>query len=87
MEGSPRSGKSVVFFLTFFSYVMFHVSRKSFSTIKGEMSKEEWMDSVVFQKHEQGKMYGLMDTLFMAFYASGLYVRYFPSCVRETHCL
>ncbi|EQC39891.1 hypothetical protein SDRG_02548 [Saprolegnia diclina VS20] len=71
---STRGQKTAVFFLTFFSYVMFHVSRKSFSAVKGEMSKEEWMDSIFYAKSEQGKMYGLMDTLFMGFYAVGLYV-------------
>ncbi|RHY25241.1 hypothetical protein DYB32_008438 [Aphanomyces invadans] len=63
-----------VFLLTFFSYVMLHVSRKSFSAVKGEMSKELFMESALFPSAEQGKMYGLMDTLFMVFYASGLYV-------------
>ncbi|OQR91457.1 sugar phosphate exchanger [Achlya hypogyna] len=72
--GSARRQKAVVFFLTFFSYVMFHVSRKSFSAVKGEMSKEEWMESIFYAKSEQGKMYGLMDTLFMGFYAVGLYI-------------
>ncbi|RHY03472.1 hypothetical protein DYB36_009002, partial [Aphanomyces astaci] len=53
---------------------MLHVSRKSFSAIKGEMSKELFMESALIPSTEQGKMYGLMDTLFMAFYACGLYV-------------
>ncbi|RHY65703.1 hypothetical protein DYB34_001510 [Aphanomyces astaci] len=66
--------KVKVFLLTFFSYVMLHVSRKSFSAIKGEMSKELFMESALIPSTEQGKMYGLMDTLFMAFYACGLYV-------------
>ncbi|ETV99994.1 hypothetical protein H310_07442 [Aphanomyces invadans] len=66
--------KMKVFLLTFFSYVMLHVSRKSFSAVKGEMSKELFMESALFPSAEQGKMYGLMDTLFMVFYASGLYV-------------
>ncbi|OQS00361.1 sugar phosphate exchanger [Thraustotheca clavata] len=71
---SMRWQKTCVFFLTFFSYVMFHVSRKSFSAVKGEMSKEEWMESIFYAPTEQAKMYGLMDTLFMAFYAVGLYI-------------
>jgi OPA family glycerol-3-phosphate transporter-like MFS transporter 3 len=72
----PFATKSGIFFLTFFSYVMFHVSRKSFSAIKGEMSSEQWIHSVFYSKDEQAQMYGLLDTLFMGFYATGLYIRY-----------
>lgn len=69
------ANKSGVFFLTFFSYVMFHACRKSFSAIKGEMSAEQWMRSSVYPSDQQGQMYGLLDTLFMGFYAIGLYIR------------
>jgi hypothetical protein len=70
------ANKSGVFLLTFFSYVMFHACRKSFSAIKGEMSAEQWMHSSLYAKEEQAQMYGLLDTLFMGFYAAGLYIRY-----------
>lgn len=73
------ASKGGVFFLTFFSYVMFHASRKSFSAIKGEMSSEQWIHSRVYPRDQQAQMYGLLDTLFMGFYAVGLYVR----CVRR----
>lgn len=69
------ANKSGVFFLTFFSYVLFHACRKSFSAIKGEMSAEQWMHSSVYPDDQQGQMYGLLDTLFMGFYAIGLYIR------------
>ncbi|KAF1330319.1 Sugar phosphate exchanger, partial [Globisporangium splendens] len=68
------ANKSGVFLLTFFSYVMFHACRKSFSAIKGEMSAEQWMHSSLYAKEEQAQMYGLLDTLFMGFYAAGLYI-------------
>jgi sugar phosphate permease len=69
--GATKSG---AFGLTFFSYVMFHASRKSFSAIKGEMSAEQWIHSSVYTEDQQAQMYGLLDTLFMAAYAAGLYV-------------
>ncbi|GLE01732.1 hypothetical protein PINS_up010566 [Pythium insidiosum] len=68
------ASKPGIFTLTFFSYVMFHACRKSFSAIKGEMSSEQWIHSSVYPKEQQAQMYGLLDTLFMAFYAVGLYV-------------
>ncbi|KAG1690859.1 hypothetical protein DVH05_027461 [Phytophthora capsici] len=68
------ANKRGVFFLTFFSYVLFHASRKSFSAIKGEMGDEQWIHSTIYSKDQQAEMYGLMDTLFMGFYALGLYV-------------
>ncbi|CAI5742856.1 unnamed protein product [Peronospora destructor] len=68
------ANKRGVFFLTFFSYVMFHASRKSFSAIKGQMGDEQWIHSTVYAKDQQVEMYGLMDTIFMGFYALGLYI-------------
>jgi hypothetical protein len=76
---NPHGGcasKAAAFLLTFFSYTMFHMARKSFSAIKGEMSNEQWLHSAVYSKDQQAQMYGLLDTLFMAFYAIGLYIRY-----------
>jgi sugar phosphate permease len=69
------ANKRGVFFLTFFSYVLFHASRKSFSAIKGEMGDEQWIHSKIYSRDQQAEMYGLLDTLFMGFYALGLYVR------------
>ncbi|OQS02958.1 sugar phosphate exchanger [Thraustotheca clavata] len=75
--GSPRASlpwkfKARTFAITFFSYAMFHVARKSFSAIKGELSREEWMESSLTSS--QSNMYGIMDMVFMGCYASGLYV-------------
>ncbi|OQR96342.1 sugar phosphate exchanger [Achlya hypogyna] len=64
--------KARTFAITFFSYAMFHVARKSFSSIKGELGKEEWMQSSLTTS--QSNMYGIMDMVFMGCYASGLYV-------------
>ncbi|KDO19722.1 hypothetical protein SPRG_14249 [Saprolegnia parasitica CBS 223.65] len=64
--------KARTFAITFFSYAMFHVARKSFSSIKGELSREEWMESSLTTS--QSNMYGIMDMVFMGCYASGLYV-------------
>lgn len=68
------ANKQGVFFLTFFSYVLFHASRKSFSAIKGEMGDEQWLHSNLYARDHQVEMFGLMDTLFMACYAVGLYI-------------
>ncbi|RMX66856.1 hypothetical protein DD238_004071 [Peronospora effusa] len=68
------ANKRGVFFLTFFSYVLFHASRKIFSAIKGQMGDEQWIHSDVYAKDQQVQMYGLMDTIFMGFYAFGLYL-------------
>ncbi|KAI9982363.1 hypothetical protein PInf_008300 [Phytophthora infestans] len=68
------ANKRGVFFLTFVSYVLFHASRKSFSAIKGEMGDEQWIHSELYSRDQQAEMYGLMDTLFMGFYALGLYI-------------
>jgi sugar phosphate permease len=78
------ASKSGVFLLTFFSYVLFHASRKSFSAIKGEMSSEQWIHSRVYPRDQQAQMYGLLDTLFMGFYALGLYVRCVIACLVRT---
>lgn len=74
------ASKGGVFLLTFFSYVLFHASRKSFSAIKGEMSSEQWIHSRVYPRDQQAQMYGLLDTLFMGCYALGLYVRCVLNC-------
>jgi sugar phosphate permease len=74
MRASCVASKTGVFLLTFFSYVMFHASRKSFSAIKGQMSSEQWIHSALYPTEQQAQMYGLLDTLFMGFYAAGLYV-------------
>ncbi|RHY73988.1 hypothetical protein DYB30_001913 [Aphanomyces astaci] len=59
------------FVITFTTYATFHVARKSFSSIKGELSREQWMVSSLTS---QSNMYGLMDMVFLGFYAVGLYV-------------
>lgn len=69
------ASKSGAFALTFISYVLFHACRKAFSAIKGEMNAEQWMQSSLYPRGQQGEMYGLLDTLFMGCYAIGLYIR------------
>ncbi|KAG9401641.1 hypothetical protein AC1031_009497 [Aphanomyces cochlioides] len=59
------------FAITFVTYAIFHIARKSFGSIKGELGKEEWMVSSL---SSQSTMYGLMDMVFMACYAIGLYI-------------
>ncbi|EGZ15162.1 hypothetical protein PHYSODRAFT_561102 [Phytophthora sojae] len=38
------------------------------------MGDEQWIHSTLYARDQQVEMYGLMDTLFMGFYALGLYV-------------
>ncbi|POM71664.1 Sugar phosphate exchanger [Phytophthora palmivora] len=38
------------------------------------MGDEQWIHSDLYSRDQQAEMYGLMDTLFMGFYALGLYV-------------
>ncbi|RHY34425.1 hypothetical protein DYB32_001338 [Aphanomyces invadans] len=59
------------FAITYVTYAIFHVARKSFGSIKGELSKEKWMASSLTS---QSNMYGLMDMVFLGLYAIGLYV-------------
>lgn len=66
--------KAAVFVLTFFSYALYHASRKVFSVVKSEMSEREWLHSKYFALDDQAKMDGLLDTLFLFFYAIGLFI-------------
>jgi len=63
-----------MFFITYTGYAMFHIARKSFSSIKNEMGREEWMLSNYYSQDNQSQMYGFMDMIFMACYAMGLYI-------------
>ncbi|EEY69680.1 sugar phosphate exchanger, putative [Phytophthora infestans T30-4] len=38
------------------------------------MGDEQWIHSELYSRDQQAEMYGLMDTLFMGFYALGLYI-------------
>ena len=69
-----RKSRVIVFLLTFFSYAFYHASRKVFSAIKSEMGKREWLHSNYYDLDDQAGMDGLLDTLFMLFYAIGLYI-------------
>ncbi|CCI46907.1 unnamed protein product [Albugo candida] len=70
MKAATKPG---IFFLTFFSFVFFHFGRKSFAAMKGELSAENWMETSLYSKDDQAKMFGLIDTVFMLTYAGGLY--------------
>lgn len=72
MKAATKPG---IFFLTFFSFVFFHFGRKSFAAMKGELSAENWMETSLYSKDDQAKMFGLIDTVFMLTYAGGLYAR------------
>ena len=63
-----------VFVLTFVSYALFHANRKSFSAIKGQMGDEQWLHSNVYANDQQVAMFGFLDTIFMGFYALGLFL-------------
>ncbi|TDH71118.1 hypothetical protein CCR75_002696 [Bremia lactucae] len=47
------ANKRGVFLLTFYSYVLIHASRKSFSAIKGEMGDEQWIHSDIYSRDQQ----------------------------------
>ena len=64
--------RPLVFTLTFFSYGVFHVGRKSFSTIKPILEQESFF--VDGGSLSQNEMLGLLDTLFLGFYSAGLYM-------------
>jgi OPA family glycerol-3-phosphate transporter-like MFS transporter 3 len=65
------ANKYGAFFLTFTSYVCFHATRKSFSTIKSTLVDDSFFEGYSSQQDE---MAGLIDTLFLFFYSGGLYV-------------
>lgn len=54
--------------LTFFSYACFHASRKIYSVIKSDLDDEKW-----FGSGTNDSQLGLLDALFLFFYAFGLY--------------
>lgn len=60
--------KIVVWILTFLSYAMYHSSRKIYSAIKSKLQDDKWFGS----KSSDAKL-GLLDALFLFFYAGGLY--------------
>lgn len=63
----------LAFALTFFSYAGYHASRKVFSAIKGILYQEKWMHSDYYTSDNQAAMFGVMDSLFLFFYALGLF--------------
>uniref|UniRef100_H3DMF8 Sugar phosphate exchanger 3 n=1 Tax=Tetraodon nigroviridis TaxID=99883 RepID=H3DMF8_TETNG len=79
----------VAFLLTFFSYVLLHASRKTFSNVKVSISAqwtpplynasgvpvERWNGSALFANEEQATLFlGALDSIFLFSYAAGLYL-------------
>lgn len=78
------------FFITFFAYAMFHATRKTFSNVKGTMSKEwsptntslpdiyeynTWNAHNLFNNEKSASYYfGTLDTVFMIAYSAGLFI-------------
>ena len=68
-----RKQRWQIFALTFLSYALYHASRKVFSAIKSVMGNKQWLHSKHYKPDEQVQMDGILDTLFMLFYAVGLF--------------
>uniref|UniRef100_A0A3Q3VN41 Sugar phosphate exchanger 3 n=1 Tax=Mola mola TaxID=94237 RepID=A0A3Q3VN41_MOLML len=79
----------VAFLLTFFSYVLLHASRKTFSNVKVSISAQwtpsfqneslspglTWEDNHLFADEEQATLFlGALDSIFLFSYAVGLYL-------------
>uniref|UniRef100_A0A8B9H720 Sugar phosphate exchanger 3 n=2 Tax=Astyanax mexicanus TaxID=7994 RepID=A0A8B9H720_ASTMX len=79
----------VAFLLTFFSYVLLHASRKTFSNVKVSISAqwtpsaqntsflpgETWEGNKLFADSEEATLFlGALDTIFLFSYAVGLYI-------------
>ncbi|KAM3588214.1 uncharacterized protein V6R79_024089 [Siganus canaliculatus] len=79
----------VAFLLTFFSYVLLHASRKTFSNVKVSISaqwtpslqnvslspNETWEDNRLFADKQQATLFlGALDSIFLFSYAVGLYL-------------
>nr|AKN21658.1 slc37a-2 [Schmidtea mediterranea] len=94
--------KSVVFIVTFFAYGLLHANRKSFSNVKPTFTEEwtgtnnntivyplkNWKRNNLFLGNDSAQVFlGVLDTVFMGFYAIGLYAsgyigdRYDPTLV------
>lgn len=81
--------QSIVFLLTFFAYALLHANRKSFSNVKPTLKNvwtgvvnnqtqlhpsDLWHRSNLFQSADSAELFlGALDTIFMAFYAIGLF--------------
>lgn len=70
----PVASKWWVCIITFMAYAAYHVARKSFSVIKAVIIQDEFFTSPLYSRDDQSTMCGLLDTIFLAFYAVGLYV-------------
>ncbi|XP_041819683.1 sugar phosphate exchanger 3 [Chelmon rostratus] len=79
----------VAFLLTFFSYVLLHASRKTFSNVKVSISaqwtplvqndtlspRKTWEDNHLFADEKQATLFlGALDSIFLFSYAVGLYL-------------
>ncbi|TWW64562.1 sugar phosphate exchanger 3 [Takifugu flavidus] len=79
----------LTFLLTFFSYVLLHASRKTFSNVKVSISAqwtpplynasvapvERWEERHLFENEEQATLFlGVLDSIFLFSYAVGLYL-------------
>ena len=61
--------------MTFLSYAFLHTTRISFSRIKAPLVSENWLEAKGYSRFsDQTTMLGLLDTLFLCFYAVGLYL-------------
>jgi sugar phosphate permease len=74
LGGGLVGGRWWVCIITFMAYAAYHVARKSFSVIKGVIIEEEFFSSPLYSRDDQSTMCGLLDTIFLAFYATGLYI-------------
>uniref|UniRef100_A0A673YEM7 Sugar phosphate exchanger 3 n=1 Tax=Salmo trutta TaxID=8032 RepID=A0A673YEM7_SALTR len=76
----------VAFLLTFFSYVLLHASRKTFSNVKVSISAQwtpsaqnasspTWEENNLFADSDEATLFlGVLDTIFLFSYAVGLYM-------------
>jgi sugar phosphate permease len=67
-------GAWLAFAITFFSYACLHVSRKSYSVVKSRIKDENFFWSADGERVTTDSMLATLDTLFLFFYAAGLYV-------------
>jgi sugar phosphate permease len=69
----PLPSKTMIFILTFMSYVMMKSANKSFSLVQPILVKQEFFSSSIYSSDSSGQteMIGLISTLFLSVYAFG----------------
>lgn len=80
---------AVIFLLTFFSYALFHASRKTFSNVKSKVEanwiptirhtwiepSQIWQKNHLFESESNAEQFlGILDAIFMLAYAVGLFI-------------